>query len=84
MKQQTLTGFEKYGKTTRRAQFLANMNQIIAWPELAAAVQTVHPKISENSGRPPITRRWLPPLICPAPVTSISWRRIDPRDHWQM
>ena len=39
MKQQTLTGFEKYGKTTRRAQFLADMNQIIAWPELAAAVQ---------------------------------------------
>ncbi len=25
MKHQTLTGFEKYGKTTRRAQFLAEM-----------------------------------------------------------
>ena len=54
MKQQTLTGFEKYGKTTRRAQFLADMEQIIPWPELAAAVQAVYPKISENGGRPPI------------------------------
>ena len=54
MKQQTLAGFEKYGKTTRRAQFLADMDQIIPWPELAAAVQTVYPKISENGGRPPI------------------------------
>jgi len=55
MKQQTLTGFEKYGKVTRRAQFLADMDQIIPWPELAAAVQTVYPKISENGGRPPIS-----------------------------
>ena len=54
MKQRTLTGFEKYGKTTRRAQFLADMEQIIPWPELAAAVQTVYPRISENGGRPPI------------------------------
>ena len=29
MKQQTLTGFEKYGKTTRRAQFLADMDHVI-------------------------------------------------------
>jgi transposase, IS5 family len=54
MKQHTLTGFEKYGKTTRRAQFLADMNRIIPWPEMTAAVQTVYPKVSENGGRPPI------------------------------
>ena len=54
MKQQTLTGFEKYAKTTRRAQFLADMDKIIPWPELAAAVQTVYPKVSESGGRPPI------------------------------
>jgi hypothetical protein len=35
MKQQTLTGFEKYGKTTRRAQFLADMDKIMPWTELA-------------------------------------------------
>jgi IS5 family transposase len=54
MKQQTLGGFEKYGKTTRRAQFLADMDRIIPWPEMTAAVETVYPKISENGGRPPI------------------------------
>jgi IS5 family transposase len=43
MKQTTLTGFEKFGKTTRRAQFLADMDKIIPWPELAAAVQTAYP-----------------------------------------
>ena len=36
MKQQTLTGFERYGKTTRRAQFLADMHLIVPWAELAA------------------------------------------------
>ena len=54
MKQLTLTGIEKYSKTTRRAQLLADMDQIIPWPELAAAVQTVYPKISKE--RP--TTRW--------------------------
>ena len=54
MKQQTLTGFEKYGKTTRRAKFLADMDRIIPWPEMTAAVESVYPKISEAGGRPPI------------------------------
>src|SRR5258708_26671293 len=30
------------------------MDKIIPWPELAAAVQSAYPKISENGGRPPI------------------------------
>ncbi|MGH8204821.1 MAG: transposase, partial [Steroidobacteraceae bacterium] len=54
MKQQTLAGLEKYGKTTRRAQFLADMDQIIPWPELAAAVQSAYPQVSAHGGRPPI------------------------------
>ena len=54
MKQHTLTGFEKYGKTTRRAKFLADMDRIIPWPEMTTAVATVYPKISEQGGRPPI------------------------------
>ena len=54
MKQQTSGGFEKYGKTTRRAKFLMDMDRIIPWPEMTAAVETVYPKISENGGRPPI------------------------------
>jgi transposase, IS5 family len=54
MKQQTLSGFEKFGKTTRRAQFLADMDRIIPWKELAGAVESVYPKPSEAGGRPPI------------------------------
>ena len=44
MKQQSLTGFEKYGKTARRAQLSADMDKIIPWPELAATVQTAYPE----------------------------------------
>jgi len=54
MKQQTLSGFERFGKTTRRAQFLSDMDRIIPWAELAAAVEKVYPKGSEAGGRPPI------------------------------
>lgn len=54
MKQQSLTGFEKYGKTTRRAKFLADMDRIIPWKELSAAVEQVYPKGGDAGGRPPI------------------------------
>src|SRR5919108_580489 len=54
MKQQTLTGFEKHMKTTRRAQFLADMAWIVPWKELEAVVEPVYPKVSELGGRPPI------------------------------
>jgi hypothetical protein len=42
MKQQTLSGFEKYGKTTRRGKFLADMDRIIPWPEMTGAVATLN------------------------------------------
>ncbi|HET9269738.1 MAG TPA: IS5/IS1182 family transposase, partial [Vicinamibacterales bacterium] len=37
-KQMTLSGcgFEKYAKTTRRAQFLAEMERVVPWAELCA------------------------------------------------
>jgi IS5 family transposase len=54
MKQQTLTGFEKYGKTTRRAQFLAEMDRVVPWSQLCALIEPVYPKVSEAGGRPPI------------------------------
>jgi hypothetical protein len=37
MTQQTLAGFEKYGKATRRAQFLAEMEQVVPWTQLCPA-----------------------------------------------
>ncbi|MGH7553022.1 MAG: IS5 family transposase [Longimicrobiales bacterium] len=55
MKQQhTLAGFEKYGKTTRRAQFLAEMERVVPWAELAAVIEPFYPKGSADGGRPPI------------------------------
>ena len=54
MKQQTLTGFERYAKTTRRAQFLADMQVIVPWAELVAVVEPFYPKVSEAGGRPPL------------------------------
>src|SRR5215471_4572763 len=38
------TGFEKYTKTTRRAQFLAEMNRVVPWRELCARIEPVYPK----------------------------------------
>ena len=53
-KQMTLggSGFEKYAKTTRRAQFLAEMERVVPWGELCALVEPVYPK--PGNGRPPI------------------------------
>ena len=46
------TGFEKYIKTTRRAQFLAEMDRVVPWRELCARIEPVYPKAGD--GRPPI------------------------------
>jgi IS5 family transposase len=55
MKQTTLTGFEKYSKTTRREKFLAEMQQILPWKELTAAIEPVYPKGGSTAGgRPPV------------------------------
>lgn len=55
MTQQTLAGFEKYGKTTRRAQFLAEMEQVMPWSQLCALIEPVYPKGgSGEGGRPPV------------------------------
>ena len=54
MKQQTLAAFEQYGKPTRRAKFLADMEQILPWAELLSVIEPFYPKISESGGRPPI------------------------------
>src|SRR5580692_1795192 len=55
MTQQTLAGFEKYGKTTRRAQFLVEMEQVVPWTQLCALIEPVYPKGgSGEGGRPPV------------------------------
>src|SRR6516225_10425677 len=46
------TGFDKYTKTTRRAQFLAEMDRVVPWRELCAQIEPVYPK--PGNGRPAI------------------------------
>jgi transposase, IS5 family len=46
------TGFEKYRKTTRRAQFLAEMDRVVPWRTLCARIEPVYPKA--GNGRPPV------------------------------
>ena len=45
MRQATLAGvgFERYGKTTRRSAFLAEMDQVVPWPVLCALIEPVYP-----------------------------------------
>jgi transposase, IS5 family len=46
------TGFEKYTKTTRRAQFLAEMERVVPWRALCTRIEPVYPKA--GNGRPPV------------------------------
>ena len=45
--------FEQYRKPTRRERFLDEMNRVVPWAELAAAIAPVYPK-PEGAGRPPV------------------------------
>ena len=44
--------FEKHGKLTRRAAFLAEMEGVVPWAELCAVIEPFYPKT--GNGRPPI------------------------------
>ncbi len=54
MKQMTLAtrGFEKHGKATRRAQFLADMNRVVPWAQLCMLIEPFYSK--GTTGRPPV------------------------------
>jgi IS5 family transposase len=55
VRQQTLAsqaGFERYGRKTRREQFLEEMERVVPWAELEALVRPHYPR-GEN-GRPPV------------------------------
>ena len=54
MKQMTLSSgsFDRYGKTTRRAAFLAEMNRVVPWKQLCALIEPFYPKA--GNGRPPV------------------------------
>ena len=54
MKQMSLAqgGFEKYHKTSRRAEFLAQMERVVPWKELSELIEPHYPK--SGRGRPPV------------------------------
>jgi hypothetical protein len=45
-------GFERYGKTTPRATFLAEMERVVPWPALCGLTEPFYPKA--GNGRPPV------------------------------
>ena len=45
--------FEQYRKSTRREQFLDEMNRVVPWVELVTVIEPVYPK-AEGPGRPPV------------------------------
>ena len=55
MPQQTFAEvtFEPYRKPTRRERFLDEMNRVVPWAELTAAIEPFYPK-AEGPGRPPV------------------------------
>jgi IS5 family transposase len=55
MKQQPLavaSGFERFGKRSRRAEFLAAMEPVVPWGELVALIEPHYP--DKGKGRPPV------------------------------
>ena len=46
------TGFERYSKKTRRAEFLEEMEQVVPWCKLCALIEPMYPK--PGNGRPPV------------------------------
>lgn len=55
-KQLTLAAseFERYRKPTRREKFLAEMDRVVPWKELAAVIDPYYPKATSAGGRPPV------------------------------
>lgn len=55
MKQQTLAvaaGFERFGRQSRRAEFLAQMDGVVPWAELVELIRPHYP--DTGKGRPPV------------------------------
>ena len=50
MRQATLASvsFERYGKTTRRGAFLAEMERVVPWQQLCALIEPVYGDFEES------------------------------------
>ncbi len=54
MKQTTLAaaGFEKHGRSTRKAEFLSRMDALVPWSKFFALIETHYPKA--GNGHSPV------------------------------
>jgi IS5 family transposase len=67
MKQMTLaagSGFEKHGRATRKAEFLARMEVLVPWAEFCALIEPHYPKAGK--GRPPVGLERMLRMYCVA------------------
>jgi IS5 family transposase len=67
MKQMTLAatrGFEKHGRSTRKAEFLARMEGLMPWAEFCALIEPHYPKA--GNGRPPVGLERMLRMYCVA------------------
>ena len=69
-------GFERYGKKTRRAEFLEEMEQVVPWKKLCTLIEPHYPKT--GNGRPPVgVERMLRIIFCSSGSTCPTrrWKR---------
>jgi len=73
MKQMTLAatkGFEKHGRATRKAEFLARMEVLMPWAEFCALIEPYYPKA--GNGRPPVGLERMLRMYCVANWFNLS------------
>ena len=73
MKQMTLAGargFEKHGRPTRKAEFLARMESLMPWAEFCALIEPHYPKA--GNGRPPVGLERMLRMYCVANWFNLS------------
>jgi hypothetical protein len=80
MRQATLAGvgFERFLKTTRRAAFLAEMEQVVPWKDLCHLIEPTYPK--PGNGRHPVgVERMLRIYCCAWEQNHAAWDRSPAR-----
>jgi len=73
MKQMTFSmagGFEKHGRPTRKAEFLARMERLMPWADFCALIEPHYPKA--GNGRPPVGLERMLRMYCVANWFNLS------------
>ena len=63
-------GFEKHGRPTRKAEFLARMERLMPWAEFCALIEPHYPKA--GNGRPPVGLERMLRMYCVANWFNLS------------